>query len=398
MDTQHHQHRQGHTSTGRQGRKKLPLAIALLDLQTWSLFLSNYTLYVVQEEVIRDSASQMAPQQQHLPSFFGSTKKGSKRTRTNHQDNSSRFGNCPLCNECFPMHVLFVHAETCQGTSIFDKHVDKCAELNKGDAKISELDACNAYASVVEPMGKENVTNFVAGTREASSTLQPHRAWWKIPSQPFEIKDPIYPTSEPLSGLFLFKEFISEQEEAVIVAHLDNASTNPWKHGDFNGPHFGKRWGVHCNLRDRRVGAATHVLPSFVTDLLVPRFRRLVAMKGMIPNEANAIDYRRKLGHYLTHHVDDRSLSREPIANLSLVGDCYMVFRNEKGSADKGKKVSLPVLLERRTLQVLTGKARYEYSHGIACTDLLSDRRISVTMRESPISNEKRKNVSATEY
>jgi hypothetical protein len=42
------------------------------------------------------------------------------------------------------------------------------------------------------------------------------------------------------------------------------------------------------------------------------------------------------------------------------------------------------VLLKRGTLQVLTGNAGYDFSHAIANSDLLSDRRVSVTMRESP--------------
>ena len=104
-------------------------------------------------------------------------------------------------------------------------------------------------------------------------------------------------------------------------------------------------------------------------------------MKGYAPNEANAIDYRRAKGDYLKSHVDDRQLSKEIIANLSLAGDCYMTFQREKPPTECEQKV----LLKRRTLQVLTGSARYDYTHGIRNEDLLSDRRISVTMRESPL-------------
>lgn len=110
---------------------------------------------------------------------------------------------------------------------------------------------------------------------------------------------------------------------------------------------------------------------------------------GSGPNEANAIDYRRAGGDYLKAHVDDRRLSREPIANLSIVGDCVMTYRREKrrGGVEGGDGAVERVLLKRRTLQVLTGKARYDYSHGIGNEDLLSDRRISITIRESPISS-----------
>ena len=117
-------------------------------------------------------------------------------------------------------------------------------------------------------------------------------------------------------------------------------------------------------------------------------------MKGSIPNEANAISYERAKGHFLKSHVDDRQLSKEVIANLSLAGDCIMTFTLEKRNklmkhSRNGDMRELPeqrkVLLRSRTLQVLTGSARYDYSHGIANQDLLSDRRISLTMRQSPL-------------
>ena len=34
----------------------------------------------------------------------------------------------------------------------------------------------------------------------------------------------------------------------------------------------------------------------------------------------------------------------------------------------------------------MTGRARYDFSHGISTSDIVSDRRVSVTMRESPLS------------
>ena len=119
-------------------------------------------------------------------------------------------------------------------------------------------------------------------------------------------------------------------------------------------------------------------------QILVPKLKDLPPVKGWLPNEANAIDYRRKQGHWLKSHVDDRKLSKEPICNLSLAGDCYMTFKNEamhRNLAAKEQKV----LLKRRCLQVLTGSARYDFSHAIANADLLSDRRVSITMRESPL-------------
>ena len=110
-------------------------------------------------------------------------------------------------------------------------------------------------------------------------------------------------------------------------------------------------------------------------------------------NEANAISYSKSQNHHLEDHVDDRFLSKEVICNLSLLGDCRMTFTRVKDSTkglDKGKKGDeVKVLLKRRTLQVLTGEARYNYTHGIRNEDILGDERISITMRESPLTDNK---------
>ena len=47
---------------------------------------------------------------------------------------------------------------------------------------------------------------------------------------------------------------------------------------------------------------------------VIPRFR---------PNGANAIDYNKAAGHEITAHCDDRQLSGDILANLSLAGDAW---------------------------------------------------------------------------
>lgn len=43
----------------------------------------------------------------------------------------------------------------------------------------------------------------------------------------------------------------------------------------------------------------------------------------------------------------------------------------------------IPNILPRRSLQLVTGDARYKYTHEIKESDLLDNRRISVTFRQS---------------
>ena len=277
----------------------------------------------------RRNGSRMAVKRQRL----GVTKTATAGGRDN--ASASSFGSCLLCEQRLPLHHLEAHAASCDGAN-HKKHNNK----NKASSSDSSLQQ--------QPIG------------------------------------------EPIPGLFLYENFITPEEEAQILAQLDGTDLQveaeylPWKAATFNGTHCGKRWGVHCNLRDRRVGAAEHPLPHFIQHILLPKLKDLAPMKGCTPNEANAIDYRKGMGHYLAAHVDDRQLSKEPIANVSLAGDCYMTFTNV--ATHRNAAVAChKVLLRRRCLQILTGKARYDFSHAIAPGDMLSDRRVSVTMRESPL-------------
>ena len=172
--------------------------------------------------------------QRPLTSFFssangedGSTRGGGRPTspykRQRKSIDGSHFGVCPLCSFSLPLHQLVVHASSCDGI------------FRKGH--------CSASKS-----------SWSTGAARQ-------------------------PTDEPIPGLYLFEDFISEEEETLILAELDGESESyrseflPWKAANFNGPHQGKRWGVHCNLRDRRVTEPESPLPHFVQEILVPKMR-----------------------------------------------------------------------------------------------------------------------------
>ena len=366
----------------------------------------------------------------------------------------SRFGICPICQNHFPIHILYRHAEACIEVRTMsnrknndDEHPYEhpqgmCEFDGMNESKNSALDA-KLDRSFVE---KKNLADNNECKRKRmdkdinitdSIYNENNPCWWKRPKPNQTIKTRNIPTSEiinarenksttdihciehisePIPGLFIYNDFITEEEEKYILSCLDNDTDhvfnqtipktvttnhnrNPWKKNYFNGPHFGKRWGVHCNLRDKKVSAPQHPLPHFLTDLILPRLKQLDIFKSsnavsrisiIHPNEANAIDYHKKLGHYLSSHVDDRQMSKEPIFNLSLAGDCYMTYKNTKrntkvySSKLQSTETEQKVLLPRRTLQVMTGKSRYDYSHGIRNSHLISDRRVSLTIRESP--------------
>ena len=310
--------------------------------------------------------------QKRLTSFFGdgpaataaaSSSKKRPRSSLHPPLSGSRFGRCPLCGAAFPWHTLESHAANCLG----NEGGEEKAVMKTTSSDSSSLVASSSARS--------------AGPQLLSSSSFLGKR--KTETQTF--KEPtVRPTCEPIPGLYVYENFITQAEEEELLHGLDIVDHLPWKPARFNGKNLGKRWGVHCNLRDRRVDAPEHPLPECLKKIVLPKLVALTPMNGCVPNEANAIDYYKRLGHWLQAHVDDRKLSKEPIANLSLAGDCYMTFRNQAPHRNLACKEQR-VLLKRRCLQVLTGKARYDFSHGIDHKDLLSDRRVSVTMRESPL-------------
>ena len=127
------------------------------------------------------------------------------------------------------------------------------------------------------------------------------------------------------------------------------------------------------------MGGVQHEIPALFRRIVLSKLQEIECSQSLQINDVNAIDYRKKRGDSLTDHVDDRQKHLEPIANLSVTGSCYMTFQSTR---DKDKP-AIKVLLQPGTLQILTGKARYDYTHGIRNQDLISDRRVSLTLRQT---------------
>ena len=98
-------------------------------------------------------------------------------------------------------------------------------------------------------------------------------------------------------------------------------------------------------------------------------------MAGWKPNECNSNKYIKSKGHYLTAHFDDRELSGELLANISLGGDAEMVYENPK------TKKTVSVYLPRRSLQIVSKESRYSWTHAIPHASLHCEERVSLTFR-----------------
>ena len=86
-----------------------------------------------------------------------------------------------------------------------------------------------------------------------------------------------------------------EEEERELVDWLDYGQRPTWRFGDFNGPSNRMNWGFEVNLRDRTIGKPRRPMPQILKSLAA-RMRGGGGdlLRDFHPDEANAIDYRKK--------------------------------------------------------------------------------------------------------
>ena len=201
-------------------------------------------------------------------------------------------------------------------------------------------------------------------------------------------------TFDALPGLILIPEFVSRQEELTIVQSLHADTISPWRHSSFNGHCNSKCFGVRTQfglpdeqrlVRQNDINLGEQDIPLY----LCPFTERLQAMascrkdlpsevRDFKPNDCNANHYIRAKGHYLRPHFDDRALSGPLLVNLSLEGTVRMTY-----SKPNVPSSTVAVTLPPRCLQLVTGLARWLYTHEIKKEDVLSESRLSVTWRQS---------------
>jgi alkylated DNA repair dioxygenase AlkB len=184
-------------------------------------------------------------------------------------------------------------------------------------------------------------------------------------------------------GWYLVTDFITEEEEEALVRSIDNDPQQPWRRSVFNGECMSKTWGLVTDLKLRQVSPPDPEKNKFdLPDYLRPVIERMSGpgsppTAGWFPSEANSNSYLAAKGHHLTAHFDDRSLSGDIIANLSLLGDVTMTLRHGRDSSR-----TFDAFLPRRSLQVLTRDARFVWTHEIAKSNVHSERRVSITFRQ----------------
>lgn len=197
------------------------------------------------------------------------------------------------------------------------------------------------------------------------------------------------------AGLWIIYDFLSPVEEELLMRDIDISTGQLWMYSSFNGHCLSKYFSVKTEFglpgKIRMVRRNDNLqeepdLPPFLQPYM-DRLRSIVSnrcdlppeLRSFKPNECNINNYVRSDGHYLRPHFDDRALSGPVLVNLLLAGFARMTYSSP---SDKGA-VGIAVDLPRRSLQLVTGPARWSFMHEIKAADVLDPRRVSVTWRQS---------------
>lgn len=268
---------------------------------------------------------------------------------------------CPVCGRHFHHALLTDHAATCGESAQKKLHTKKGFTTTKcvGTAGERAIEIAKSLASASTSSNNSSTSSVIPG------------AFRKLMGKKMRTA----PAHPDLPGCHVFCNFLSKEEESTLISEID-ACEPPWLFSSWNGSCMTKTWGVEVDVVARTVGKAKRPIPQFMQSLI----QRMCSgdylpLAGFLPNEANANSYDVSRRHWLRAHVDDRQLSGELLANLSLGADCDMLYKHEVS----GRQVT--VRLPRRALQVVSKESRYDWTHEIRKDEIYGSRRVSVTFR-----------------
>ncbi|XP_044059506.1 alkylated DNA repair protein alkB homolog 8 [Siniperca chuatsi] len=165
--------------------------------------------------------------------------------------------------------------------------------------------------------------------------------------------------SVPLpEGLVLVEDFVSPEEEALLLAAIDWSSTND----DITAPkalkhrrvkHYGFEFRYDNNNVDK-----DKPLPAGIPQECLPVLERCVKNEhiDIMPDQLTVNQY--ECGQGIPPHVDTHSAFEDTIMSLSLGAQTVMEFRHPDGRL-------VAVVLPGRSLLVMKGESRYLWTHGI---------------------------------
>ncbi|SEB01540.1 Alkylated DNA repair dioxygenase AlkB [Flavobacterium gillisiae] len=184
-------------------------------------------------------------------------------------------------------------------------------------------------------------------------------------------------TAKLIEGLRLHFDFINATEEKELLKIIDE---NSWLNDlTRRVQHYGYKY----DYRARKIDKSSYLgdMPKWLNGLS----QKLVNEKiiDFIPDQAIINEYEPSQG--IASHIDCEPCFGDTIISISLGSHCVMNYSKEVNSKEKEE-----LLIEPRSLIVMTNESRYKWYHGIPPrkTDKFNDeilkrqRRVSITFRK----------------
>ncbi|KAF7206841.1 alpha-ketoglutarate-dependent dioxygenase alkB homolog 4 [Nothobranchius furzeri] len=185
-------------------------------------------------------------------------------------------------------------------------------------------------------------------------------------------------SSFPFSGVFLWENFISEEEERELISVMDQDVWHPSQSGRRK-----QDFGPKVNFKKRKVRIADFTGLPALSQKLVLRMQQDANLAGFQPVEQCNLDYAPERGSAIDPHLDDSWLWGERLVTINMLSETVLTMSLEQGLPELGlsEEVQVAVRLPRRCLVVLYGEARHRWKHAIHRKDI-HERRVCSTYRE----------------
>ena len=179
-----------------------------------------------------------------------------------------------------------------------------------------------------------------------------------------------------IDGLAYYPNYITPAEEYHLLNFINSQNwLSPFQR---RVQHYGYMY----DYRRRTVDASIYL--GDLPDWLMPLARRLQRenLFGMLPDQVIINEY--EVGQGIAPHIDCEPCFEDTIVSISLGSQCVMDFY----SMNDDSVLHQP--LAQRSLLRMSGKARYDWKHGVVArkSDVINDeriqreRRISLTFRK----------------
>nr|CAI5829900.1 unnamed protein product [Callosobruchus analis] len=202
-----------------------------------------------------------------------------------------------------------------------------------------EIDmACKAFEALNGQLtiAQDNKPVYLLYAEYLPQSIDSRKVWDKLPP-----------------GLVILEDFITESEEKVLLSlcHFEDSLANQMKNRQVR--HFGYEFRYDNNNvdKDKPLDERIPTECNFLWD----RLNETTQWSQFIPDQLTVNHY--SPGQGIPHHIDTHSAFEGPIMSLSLNSTVVMNFKRDNRD--------ICVTLPPRSLCIMSGESRYDWTHGI---------------------------------